>query len=52
MISRRPFVAGAVTLLAARFPAHAQQAEKVRRIGYLDPGSLSVAGTESLIKAF
>jgi ABC-type uncharacterized transport system substrate-binding protein len=52
MTSRRAFVAGVVTLLAARFPAHAQQAEKVRRIGYLDPGSLSVAGTEPLIKAF
>ena len=52
MISRRPFVAGAVTLLAARFPAHAQQAEKVRRIGYLDPGSSSAAGTEPLVKAF
>jgi putative ABC transport system substrate-binding protein len=52
MTSRRAFVAEAVTLLAARFPAHAQQAEKVRQIGYLDPGSPSVSGTVPLIKAF
>ena len=45
MISRRAFIASmALGLLAGPFPARAQQAGKVWRIGYLDQGSASGNG--------
>src|SRR5258708_7106230 len=43
MISRRGFVAGSVTLLAAPLAAEAEQARKVYRIGLLAPGSASAS---------
>jgi putative ABC transport system substrate-binding protein len=52
MISRRALIAGTFSSLATPLAAGAQQAEKVRRIGYLNPLSLSEPGTVPLVKAF
>jgi hypothetical protein len=51
-VERRGFIVGTLSLLAAPLAAEAQQTEKVRRIGYLNPLSLSESGTVPLVKAF
>jgi putative ABC transport system substrate-binding protein len=42
----------ALATIAAPLTAEAQQAEKVRRIGYLNPGRLNEPGAPPLVKAF
>jgi putative ABC transport system substrate-binding protein len=52
MMDRRAFVVGTVALLAAPLAAEAQEAERVRRIGYLSPHARFVPATNPYLKAF
>lgn len=53
MMNRRTFLCGlALGALAAPLGAGAQRAEKVRRIGFLSPSSLSDPRTQLFIEAF